>query len=136
MSAPSFSGRELQDLALGDPNCSVVRVFGGRPFQTDGELLALAFNRKGLLWSVEEPGVLRSWDLDAERQVSWRHLDVAAMLWAFSGDAALLAGASDELTLWDVPSGDLLWMLPQASWVTSLAFSPDNGVIATGHDDG
>src|SRR5262245_22727668 len=110
MSAPSFSGRDLHVLALGDPSCPVVKVFGGRPFQTDGELLALAFNHNGRLWTLEEPGVLRSWDLDAERQLSWRHLDVAALLWAFGRDGTLLAGASDELTLWDVESGDSLWV--------------------------
>src|SRR5262245_39288851 len=136
MSATSFPGGDLQQFSLSDASCPVVQVFGGRPFNADGELLALAFDAQGRLWSMEEPGVLRCWDTTAARQISWRHLDVAAMLWSFSADAKLLVGASDELSLWDVGTADNIWMLPQPSWVTAVAFSPDNELLATGHDDG
>jgi WD40 repeat protein len=137
MSATSFLGGDLRDFSLGDSHCPVVQVFGGRPFHTDGEVLALGFAREaGRLWSIEEPGVLRCWDTVAGRQVSWLPLDVAAMLWCFNGDARLIAGASEDLSLWDVTTADNIWMLPQPSWVTAVAFSPDNEVLATGHDDG
>src|SRR5262245_41791576 len=129
MSATSFPGQDLRDFNLSDPNCPVVQVFGGRPFHTDGEVLALAFlqvEAASRLWSVEEPGVLRCWDTATARQVSWRSLDIAAMFWTFSPDAKLLAGAGEDLSLWDVGTADNIWLLPQPSWVTAVAFSPDN----------
>src|SRR5262249_51733387 len=48
----------------------------------------------------------------------------------------LLASGSDELALWDVPSGKLLTTVPQPSWVTAVAFCGESGFLATGHDDG
>src|SRR4051812_23164899 len=68
-----------------------LRVFGARPFHTDGDLLALAFAADGGLWSVEEPGVLRRWDVDARRQTALHALDEVATLWAFSRSARLAA---------------------------------------------
>ena len=53
---------------------AVTRVFGTRPFQADGDLLALAFAADGTLWSVEEPSVLRQWDPATNRQLAWRLL--------------------------------------------------------------
>jgi WD40 repeat protein len=137
MNVSTLPGSDLHVFPSGDVNCPVVHVFGGRPFNTDGELLALAFGSDpNKLWSVEDPGVLRCWDLAADHQVSWKQLDVAAMVWGFSGDGKLLAGASDELSLWDVASGENIWVLPQPTWVNAVAFSPDNELVATGHDDG
>jgi WD40 repeat protein len=128
-------------------------VFGGRPFHTDGEVLVLAFQPDGTLWSFEEPGVLRHWDMpDKQRahassgrtgqQLGWHQLDTAATLWGFSGDVRLFGAGGQQLSLWDIPSGNPLLTLPQPSWVTALAFAPGArasdklGLVATGHDDG
>jgi WD40 repeat protein len=119
-----------------NPHPAVVQVFGGRPFQTDGDLLALAFAADGTLWSVEDPGVLRHWDVARGELLSWQALSDLAMLWEFSDDARLLASAGDEIILWDVASGQSLTFLAQEAWVTALAFRPDGGLLATGHDDG
>jgi WD40 repeat protein len=111
------------------------RIFGARPFHTDGDLLALGFVRDGTLWSVEEPGVLRHWDVASRQQLDWHPLEELATLWAFSSGAALVAAASDELSVWETASGELLASWPQSSWVTAVAFRPQGDLLATGHDD-
>jgi WD40 repeat protein len=112
------------------------RVFGARPFHTDGELLALRFASDGSLWSVEEPGVLRHWDLNARQQICWHELADPAGVWCFSAAAHYVAAGSDELCLWETSNGELLACWPQASWVTALAFQPGGLLLASGHDDG
>jgi WD40 repeat protein len=111
------------------------RVFGERPFRTDADVVALNFAGEEL-WSLEEGGTLRCWELPAGRQAQWRSLGEDATLWQFRDDGRLLAGAGLDVSLWDVPSGRREGFLPQDSWVTALAFAPDSDLIATGHDDG
>src|SRR5215472_15417599 len=68
--------------SLSDPS-AILRVYGAHPFHTDGDLLALAFAPDGTLWSVEDAGVLRRWDLAAQQQIGWHHLEELATLWSF-----------------------------------------------------
>lgn len=110
--------------------------FGEPQLHTDGELLQLTFAPDGSLWTVEEPGVLRRWDITTGQQREWHSLSDLETLWCFSLDARVLASASDDLTIWDTSSGQALTAIPQDSWVTALAFAPDPSFIATGHDDG
>jgi WD40 repeat protein len=112
------------------------RIFGARPFHTDGELLALRFAPDGSLLSVEEPGVLRHWDLTTRRQIGWHELDELASVWCFSGSAHYLASGSDEICLWETHTGEPTACWPQRSWVTALAFQPGGLMLASGHDDG
>lgn len=114
----------------------ILRVFGELRFHGDGEILALAFASPDTLWSVEEPGILRQWDAPAGRQKSCIFLSDVETLWTFSGDACLLASASDELTLWETAGARLLASLPQHCWITALAFRKDASMLASGHDDG
>jgi WD40 repeat protein len=125
---------------VGEP--SLPRVFGARPFHTDGDLLALGFGPDASLWSVEEPGVLRHWDLTGRQQLDFHPLDEVATLWAFSTGARLLAAGSDELSVWEAactpggrPAGGLRASWPVPSWVTAIAFPPQGDLVATGHDD-
>jgi WD40 repeat protein len=136
MSATSPLPVSTQGLAATAPDPAVVQVFGKSPFHTDGDLLVLAFAGEGTLWSVEEPGVLRHWDMVRGEQLGWQPLSDGAMLWEFSPDAHLLASATDATTLWDVVSGRRLTRLPSATWVTAMTFRRDGAVLATGHDDG
>ncbi len=115
---------------------SVPRVFGARPFHTDGDLLAVAFAPDGTLWSVEEPGTLRHWNTQTRAQIEFHALDELATLWSFGPQARLVAAGSDELSIWDVASGQLRASWPQPCWVTAIAFPPTGTLIATGHDDG
>jgi WD40 repeat protein len=112
------------------------RVFGANPFHTDGELLALRFAPDGSLWSVEEPGVLRHWDLASRQQTGWHELGEPSALWCFSGTANFVAAGSDELSIWETATGELRSCWPQPSWVTALAFQPGGLLLASGHDDG
>ncbi|HZY87625.1 MAG TPA: WD40 repeat domain-containing protein [Gemmataceae bacterium] len=121
---------------VADSSSPQARTFGARPFHTDGDLLALGFASDGGLWSVEEPGVLRRWDVGTRQQLDWHGLEELATLWGFSPDAALVAAGSDELSVWESATGALRASWPQPSWVTAVAFQPGGGLLATGHDDG
>ena len=103
---------------------------------TDGDLLAVGVASDGTLWSVEEPGELRGWNLATRRLISSRPLEEFSTLWAFNWAARLLASASDEVTVYEVASGAELaaWRTP--TWITALAFQPGVPVLGTGHDDG
>ena len=117
------------------PTSTIRRIFGAHPLHTDAELHALAFTPGGTLWSVEDTGVLRHWDLSSRQQISSHHLEELATLWCFGPDATLVAAGSDDLTVWNVANGDELMCLSQPDWVTALAFHPRRNLVATGHDD-
>jgi WD40 repeat protein len=111
-------------------------VFGDPQLHSDGDLLALAFAPDGTLWSVEEPGVVRRWDPATGQELAWHSPSDLEDLWAFSADARVLASASNDLSVWDAASGNLLTAIPQPEWVTAVAFAPEETFLATGHDDG
>jgi WD40 repeat protein len=118
-----------------NPASCIVRVFGDLRFHTDGDLLALAFARDGTLVSIEEPGILRRWQSNGQ-QLECHSLSDLETHWSFSRDGRFLASASDDVSLWNVATGELLASVPQPSWVTASAFSEDARYLATGHDDG
>ncbi|MFQ3650406.1 MAG: WD40 repeat domain-containing protein [Gemmataceae bacterium] len=114
------------------------RVLGAPALHTQSELLALGQSVDGTLWSVEEPGLLRQWQLASRRQLAQHSLDELATVWAFNWAGRLVASGSDEVAIWEVYSGDQLarWPTPEGQWVTALAFQPGVAVLAVGHDDG
>ncbi len=145
----------LPPLPLGDPTAFVRRVYGASPLRGQGELLALRFNADGLLWSLEEPGILRQWDLASQEEVKAVALDELATLWQFDPRGRHLAGASDEVGLSALASTEAPTRLPfigtpsilvpssphrhrfeAETWVTALAFHPSGALLATGYDDG
>src|SRR5262245_49688538 len=133
-SIPSVTG----DLApLSDRPASVVQAFAAQPLQTEGELLAVGFAADGSLWSLEEPGLLRQWDLSRSAQLREVLLDDVAPLWCFGPGCRVVASASDEITLWDVATGQMQVVFgEEMPWVTALALSPDGKYLAAGHDNG
>lgn len=111
------------------------RTFGEPRFHTDSELAALAYAADGLLWSIEEAGWLRGWTADG-RQLRQSMLTDLETLWVFNAHGTTLASASDDVTLWSTQDGSQIATIQQLSWVTTMAFSPDGLLLATGHDDG
>ena len=65
---------------------SRLQVFGDPQLHTDGDLLALTFAPDGTLWSVEEPGVLRHWNVAARRQIGFHALEELALIPRDQGD--------------------------------------------------
>src|SRR4051812_30372263 len=103
------------------PSGSLTRLatFGEPQLHVDGDLNTLAFAPDGTLWSVEDPGIVRHWQIAAGKQTEWHRLSDLETLWCFSRDARVLASASDDLTLWDTSSGHVLTALRQDSWVSA-----------------
>src|SRR5439155_494369 len=140
---------------------SVVRVYGDGRFHTDGELLALAFAADGSLWSIEEPGVLRLWDLATGQSRDWRFLsdvetwwvfDVArgrglgaleghtdriqALAWHPQGTRLLSAGWDTTARVWDSQRFEpIILLTSHASQVSALAFSPDGELLVCADSD-
>jgi WD40 repeat protein len=115
---------------------SKAQIYGAPHLHTDGDILALRFGADGTLWSVEEPGVIRQWNVVTGQPVRYHALSNLEMVWNFSPDARLLASGGDDLSLWETEEGNLLYAIPQETWVTALAFHPQSRMLATGHDDG
>jgi WD40 repeat protein len=118
------------------PFPEVLKVFGELRFHTNGDVLALAFDAQGVLYSIEEPGLLRHWNVRTGRSLQAMQLSDLETLWQFSSDARVVASASDEVSLWEVATGQLVASLPQPSWVAALALRANPVLVATGHDDG
>src|SRR6266849_5768696 len=125
-----------QQFPLSGSMTQVVRVFGDLCFHTDGDIQLLAFAPDGKLLSIEDLGVLRTWDPGTGQQLRWTFLSDLETLWAISPEANLIASATDDLTLWEISSGKVLDTIPQPSWVTAIVFGPAGNLLATGHDDG
>lgn len=114
----------------------VARVFGDLRLSLDGELVALSWPAEGMVWSIEEPGILRCWDVANGRQFYRLDITHDDLAWAISPDARLLASANDGLTLWDALSGHLLRSIPRVGWVTALGFRGDGRMLFAGTEDG
>lgn len=119
----------------GDSAGLIARTFGQSRFRTDNDIAALAYDADGRLWSVEEPGVLRSWDDNGQPTGRFFLVDLETT-WTFSPQAKLLAAACDELMVWEVATRQMLARIEVPSWVTCIAFHPSLLLVATGHDDG
>lgn len=114
----------------------VVRVLGDPRFRLEGALQALVVGVDQTARTVEEPGILRHWNIVTGRELSRVALSDLEMHWQFSPDGKWLASAADDWTLWNVSTGDAVYTRRPDSWVTALAFRPGGDWLATGHDDG
>ncbi len=113
----------------------IERTLGEARFHTDGDVLALAYDAAGTLWSVEDPGVLRSWD-ERGRTKSRNVLIDLDTTWYFSPNARFVAAASDELLIWDTATRKQSACMEVPSWITAIGFHPNKNLVAVGHDDG
>ncbi len=115
---------------------ALLRTLGDNPFHSDGDLLGLGFAPDGTLWSIEEPGTLRQWDVHSARQLNWYPLDDLALQWSFSPGCRWVASSADDITLWEVSTGSIQAVLTPLSWVNVVAFDRSERHLASGHDDG
>lgn len=114
---------------------AVTGVYGELRGRIDGDLQAIAYAEDGTVRTVEEGGLLRSWDSETGHQTDFAMLSEVEACWAFSPDGRLLASGSNGISIWDVADAVLLGRLSEPSWMLTLAFSPDGKTIASGHDD-
>jgi WD40 repeat protein len=113
----------------------VERVYGEAELRVCSDVLALAFDRDGALWSVEEQGVLRRWS--SQGRLQGRHyLSDLMTVWSFSAQAQYVAGGSDEVLIWDVRSGECVGRWSGGEWITALAWGTSGAWLASGHEDG
>ncbi|MFO0812668.1 MAG: WD40 repeat domain-containing protein [Gemmatales bacterium] len=127
---------ELQALRGWKLPARVVRVLGDPRFRVEGNLLALKTTSDGTAWTVEEPGILRHWNIRDGHEILHQDLSDLEMLWALGGDQPCLASAADDLTFWNAVTATAIKNVKQPAWVTAIAFRPDGAMLATGHDDG
>ncbi len=117
-------------------------VVGSIAFSPNGEILAAGGNNKIFLWNAPTGKLQHS-------ITTWDDTPIGPVFLAFSKDSKILAaqGGNYEnrspesyrgyISLWSVQSGKLQRRLPKhASWVTSICFSPDGKIIASGNDEG
>ena len=86
------------------------------------------------------PSLIRLWNVATRREIdTFRHVSFGSRPMAFSPDGGTLAstGGLDGLVkLWNLASGTELATFPHPVPVTSVSFSPDGTLLASGASDG
>lgn len=113
----------------------ITQVLGDLRGRVDGDVMALSFDHEGNVLSIEDGGVLRQWDPKRGNLIQSVTLSEVETCWAFSHDGRYVASGSTGLTIWNTSEGELLGRHEDRTWMTSLAFSPDSTLLASGHDD-
>jgi WD40 repeat protein len=125
-------------------NCpgSMGIVVNSLAFSPNGEILAAAGNNKIFLWNTTTGKLQHS-------ITTWPDTPIGPVYFAFSKNGKVLAAQSGHyenqssesyrgyIGLWSVRTGKLERKFQKhASWITSVCFSPDDKIIASGDDEG
>ena len=140
-------GIQLWDLATNTEIRALTNhshVISSVAFSPDGKLLASgSWDKTVRLWNVESGEELRV--------LQGHRLEISSVAFDESGRLLATAGAmhdvvfgpdnkatlvkDGEIRIWNVASGQQILELPKMSTVTSIAFSPRGGILASGTDD-
>lgn len=143
--AVSRDGKRIAVTGSNSLEDEVVQVFdvGTRKFVTKlpkaSSALAFAPDGKALATtSVEDPGNIQLWDLEAVKVVATlRGHPEGVMTAAFSADGQTLASGGDwTLRIWDVRTGKATASFRGDSDISSVAFSPDGRSVAAAEVEG
>ncbi|MCS7269978.1 MAG: WD40 repeat domain-containing protein [Gemmataceae bacterium] len=113
----------------------VERVYGTAELRAGSDVLAVAFDAAGTLWSIEEEGVLRGWSSQGRQQQRY-YLSDLITVWSFSADGSWLAGGNDELVVWQVGRGDTVRQLARGNWITAVGWDWQGRRLVCGREDG
>jgi WD40 repeat protein len=130
-----------RSLALGDfeGNLVVWRFPAGQElfrYQGATSLSALAFSHDGKLLAAGIGGRVRVWRTDGWQDVLDGRVRGKVDLVAWHPTGQRLATASNEVTLWDISTGQLALSLPGSTPQIALRFAADGGVLLGATLDG
>jgi WD40 repeat protein len=129
-----LQGTDMQDTTM--VSATVQDTIFTEPF--DG-VTAVAMSRSGHYWAAgTRRGEVQVWEQDGQRlRHVWHAHSEQAFAITFSADERMLASASgNDIKVWDVGSGALLWQSWQVKNLVSLAFSPVDPILASASADG
>ncbi|MBI1256390.1 MAG: XRE family transcriptional regulator [Chloroflexi bacterium] len=130
---------DLQDVEMQDARLTNTTIQNSVFTEAFDALTAVATSSTGEYWAASgRRGELRIWEAGGQiLRHMWRgHVGTTWAL-TFSPNGQILASGSSDgsLKLWEVASGNLLWVSRDSSDVNRLSFSPDGLVLAgAGHD--
>jgi WD40 repeat protein len=129
-----LQGTDMQDTTL--VSATVQGTMFTEPF--DG-VTAVAMSSTGHYWAAgTRRGEVQVWEQGGQRlRHAWHAHTEQAVTLTFSADERMLAGASGEdIKVWDIESGALLWQSWQVKMPNWLAFSPVALILASASADG
>ena len=110
---------------------------------TGSELISMSFSSDGTTLASASWDVINLWDVAAKQNIATLRTDTGGLFRAvsFSPDEKILAStevrSDDAIRLWDVATKENIARLKgHKDWVTSVAFSPDGTILASGSIDG
>lgn len=129
-----LQGTDMQDTTL--VSATVQGTIFTEPF---GGVTAVAMSQSGHYWAAASMrGEMQVWEQGGQRlRRAWRAHTEQSLTLAFSADEQMLASASsNDIKVWDVGSGALLWQSWQIKNFNWLAFSPIAHILASASADG
>jgi hypothetical protein len=125
----------LWDAASGALKGVVGTPGGGAPY---GEYRLTFCARGATLASIYSAEILQLWDVASGKLKTTLHPSLPRNRFGAVGcsaDGNTLATGGAPVQLWNLATGSARTLFPAPAWVTSLAFSPDDAILACGDHD-